>query len=199
MSLIQNEVVMNELSPDYIALISSTVTVIVTAIVTLLAVWLTNHLNFKHLERKLNFESDEKKMFLIRQRAEELYELADKWLLGLSIHHLNLYAVMQNKINYNEYLQLTIENGKSSDSNFGRLEMILHLYFPELITKYSEVVKVRDTINIIARDFKAFYESKNELNESFIKPFNDEGNNLDKVGSNFKDSIVEYIKTIESK
>jgi hypothetical protein len=184
---------MDELNSGYIALISS----VATATVTLLAVWITNSFNAKQLKRQLNFESEEKKLALIGQRAEELYEITDKWLLSLGVAHLNLYAVKLNKIDYNQYLELTIEQGESSNSSIGRLDMILHLYFPPLVPQYKEIKQVRSNINKIAGDFKIFYQSGNTNNETFIKSFLEAGDKLDKVGDSFKASIVNHVQQLK--
>ena len=184
---------MDELNSGYIALISS----IVTATVTLLTVWITNSFNAKQLKRQLNFEAEEKKLALIGKRAEELYEITDKWLLSLGIQHLNLYNVMLNKIDYNQYLELTIEQGASNNSSIGRLDMILHLYFPLLVPQYEEIIQVRSNINKIAGDFKIFYQSGNTNNEDFIKPFLEAGGKLDEVGDSFKASIVDYAQQLK--
>jgi len=111
----------------------------------------------------------EKNKQLKRERLEELHILISHWSNNLLGNGLNLLAVMQEKLDYNQYLDLIIE--KEVNYDFQRIEMILNIYASELDETHNKLLELRGELNDIAIKYKHQYESGNFDGEIFIKPY----------------------------
>lgn len=76
----------------------------------------------KHLKYQLNHEKEMLEQYLRRERYEELYVLVEHWLNGLFGVFLNLYLVMQGKIDYNTHLDYVTESAGSTKHDLQRQE-----------------------------------------------------------------------------
>lgn len=177
---------MSDLATVLIALAAA----IVTGGTALLGVYLTNRANTERLKNQLDHDTLEKSRVLKRERAEELYELTDEWLRGLFFNYLNLSFVMQGKFDYNQYLDQIIKHGNSNKSNFTRLEMILRIYFSNLVSTYEEVTRYRTIINDIAAKHKRAYEKGDFDGGRFLESFTSAQLKLEEAGDNLKDEIA---------
>ena len=91
------------------------------------------------LEHETRQRGDE----IFRSRGEELYELTDKWLNMLAGYYLHRSRVMQSNITYNQCLDLDIKMGKDGQGNFGRIEMLIDVYFPSTRLAYDKIIDGR--------------------------------------------------------
>jgi len=165
-------------------------TALITGSVALLGVYLTNRANTKRLKLQLEHESIEKNKNSTRIKAEELYELTDKWLKHLFIINFNFTLVMQEKLDYNQYLDLIVDTGKTDKGNFTRLEMLLHIYFNELTPFYKKVTDKRTELNEISIIYKHEYEKGHTNGKHHIKPFIKIQQELEAYGELFKKEIA---------
>lgn len=86
--------------------------VLVGAIISIFGIWLTNRSNSNQLRMQLLHEKESHENAIKRERLEELYVLVGHWLIGLSGHYISLSMVMQGKLNYNQHLDLMINDGE---------------------------------------------------------------------------------------
>ena len=171
---------------------TSTVTVVtalITGSVALIGVYLTNYNNTKRLKLELEYNQTEKNRSNMIDKIEELYNLSDKWLKNIFMNYNNLILVLEGKLHYNEYLDLII-NRKGDDLNFSRLEMLLHMYFNNLIPFYKEVANLRDIGNDISHKYKLEYENGNFDSREFIQPFLKIQKDIINSGEVFKQEII---------
>ena len=125
------------------------VTAVITATVTLLAVFLTNRDNTNRLLLQLEHERNTKRDTLHREKLEELYMLAVKYTKALGSHCLPYMSVMEGKLDYNQALDLTIESGNKETFDFDRLQMLIDVYFLKLRESFKQLIDVRDKMNEI--------------------------------------------------
>jgi hypothetical protein len=79
-----------------------------------------------------------------REKLEELFLAHTGFLRQLDMGWFPYFATMKGEIEYNQALDLTIERGSNEEKHFERVEMLVTLYFPELLSGLSELVAIRD-------------------------------------------------------
>lgn len=176
----------------YIAVISP----IITAIVTLSAVFLTNRGNTNRLLLQLKHERKSKRDDLYRTKLEDLYILIVKYIKLLGSHYLPYLKVMEGELNYNQALDLTIESGSRDMLDFDRLQMLIDIYFPHLQESLNKLLEVRDDLNKIMNAHKNEYKQGNLDGRKFIKSTLEALDQLDKTGDRLKKEIIAKEKAI---
>ena len=182
----------NQEIPLYIALTSTTLAVLGT----LLGVHFTNKASLARSKFQLEQASSQRKELLLRERGEELYELADKWLLRMSCYYLELHSVMQGKITYNEALDMQIEAGKIKVFNFGRIEMLIDVYFPETRNDYDKLIKMREDLNDIVAIHKQAYKRGDTDGTRFIDSFVKGQLDFVTMGEKFKTQVIKGVQAL---
>lgn len=168
--------------------------VIVGAVISIFGVWLTNRSSIRQLKIQQEHEKAIKADALKREKLEELYILVDKWLSGIFGHYLKLTLVMRGEIDYNQYLDQVIEQGKNKSIDFSRLGMIVDIYGNELQPSYKEIMKSRDELNIIEAEHKRAYKAGDLDGRKYLKPYTDAQNKLCELTESFKKKIAEHAK-----
>ena len=100
----------------------------------------------------------EKEKQLKRERLEELHIGFSKWVNYVVSNEMTLLAVMNNKLTFNQYLDLKID--KKTDFDAQRNEMILKVYIKSLISLHEEVRDQLEYLNHIESQYKRDYEKK---------------------------------------
>lgn len=155
--------------------------VIIGAVLSTFGVWLTNRAGLKQLQIQLGHQKAEDKISIKRERLEELYILTDKWLGVFTNQYLRLSLVMKGQIDYNQYLDMVIEEGKSSQAEFVRLKMILDIYGQELKNDFKLIFDCREEINNLISKHKERY--RNGVNDpSYLEPFTTKSLEIVKLG-----------------
>jgi hypothetical protein len=164
--------------------------------VALVSIFLTNRSNTTRLKVQLDHESQQRKIELLRSRGEELYELSDKWLKMFAGYYLRRLAVMQNKLTYKECFDLDIEGENGKSDYYGRIKMLVDVYFPSMQTAYDKINKNRDELNKIETSFRKVYENNNFDASSFIKPYVYHQQSIEQAGEEFKRLLLENIRVL---
>tara|TARA_B100000029_G_scaffold57889_1_gene52273 strand:- start:593 stop:1123 length:531 start_codon:yes stop_codon:yes gene_type:complete len=174
-------------------------TAIITALAALSAVFLTNYQNIKRLEKEHELRSKNDKQKLLTERGEELYELLDKWLDEFTYDYLRLNLLLKNEITYDQYHERVISEGSKGIPNFGRIEILVYLYFPDILDNYNKLLTIRKERNRVVFSHKRNYNNRNMDGTKFIKPLEKLHLDLDKAGENLKEKIVEAVKSLENR
>jgi hypothetical protein len=168
--------------------------VVVGAVISIFGVWLTNRSSIKQLNIQLEHEKSTRADALKREKLEELYILVDKWLDGIFNHYLKLTLVMRGEIDYNQYLDQVIEEGKKNTVDFSRLGMIVDIYAHELQSSYKKIMEARSEINKISAAHKRAYKAGDFNGEKYLKPYTDAQIKLEELTELFKKNIAEHAK-----
>jgi len=184
------------MADQYITTMTALASAVVGGAVALLAVFLTNRSNTARLVLQLDHESRQRKADLLRDRGEELYELTDKWLRKFAGYYLRRTFVMQGKLTYNQCLDLDIQEGKEESINFGRIEMLIDVYFPTTRAAYDAIIGGRTDLNKVAAAHKRAYESGETDGTRFITPFVQCQQSIEKGGESFKLQVLECIRAV---
>jgi hypothetical protein len=183
--------------PDqYVTMLTALTSAVAGGAVALLGVFLTNRSSTARLKVQLEHELRQRTTDLLRGRGEELYELTDKWLITFAKNYLSLSAVMQNKITYNQHYDLTIEEGKKSFQEYGRIEMLIDVYFPSTRPAYDKIIEARDELNNVINAHKRSYKNGDIDGYKFLKPFIQSQKSIEQAGVVFKMQILESIRHI---
>ena len=162
--------------------------VLITAISTLLAVFITNYFNMKSLERNLKFQLQLKNNELRLNKLENVYELFEKWNTYFAIHYLNYLYFHNKKITQSDLFELILDPKVSHSGDFQKLITLLNIYFPELKDEYEIVNKARsEVVTYMNVDKETNVEDFVKVQESF-----------EEVAMNFKKQISELAKNMKN-
>lgn len=126
---------MNEQTPILIPILAS----VITGLVALLAVFITNRFNLEKLRLEHAIDSDKTKSEVLRDRGEELYVGLSQWIEETSKIHLGLAGVMTGNYGYKEFLVEVEKTNEKLSLGLSRLEMIVNIYFPEVANEYTDL------------------------------------------------------------
>lgn len=163
--------------------------VLLGSLLTTLGVWLTNRANAKQQKWQLAHDKELYRQKVKKEKLEELYVMAGHWLSGILSNYMVLSYVMKDELDYNQYLDQTINNKPSSAYDFRRLEMLLDMYGNEVMDKYQSVINAREVANKIMLDHKIAYKN-GESGKRFLKPFLEAQESLDREGELLKKAIA---------
>jgi hypothetical protein len=162
-----------------------------TAVVTLTAVHLTNRGQERRLSIALDRKQRTKKSALTREKGEELYLLAGGWLDSLASNYLRKSMVMQGKLTWSEYQDLTLQATALVD--FNRLCMLINVYFKDLKPPFDAVLAARSVLNAVDIQHHRSYEAGDPDGTRFLIPYVAAQKALEAAGEGFKQRIAEQI------
>jgi len=136
---------------------------IVTAICTIIGV-IIGGLFSNIIPHFLKVRSDYK--IFRKNKLEDLYNDLCNWSnTAFYMLILNFYLVFRKEIDWNEYLDKTIEAKVSDKIQFFKSEIIVNLYFQELITDLTNLTEsIHDISRLINSDIKKTYLSGTDIN-----------------------------------
>jgi hypothetical protein len=179
--------------PD--SLYTPIITAIITATVTLLAVYLANRGNANRLSLQLQHERDTRRDALYREKLEELYVLVQQYTTLLQSESLPYVRVMEGELDYNQALDMTIKTmGQDRLPDFNRLPMLVDLYFPQIRGTLKQLLDTRDSMNKIRAAHKSEYKKGNLDGRMFVKPMVAALDRIEEVGEMLKSEITSLEK-----
>lgn len=163
--------------------------VIIGAVISIVGTWLTSKTSIRELRIQLEHDKSSKANALKMEKLEELYVLFDNWVNGMFGHYLKLTLVMRGDIDYNQYLDRVIEDGKEGVVDFSRLRMLVDIHGPSLQPSYEKIMHIRETLNEISKAHKHAYKSGDTNGTKYLKPYADAQLMLEELGEEFKREI----------
>ena len=133
---------------------------------------ITNYWTDKRQRVQHAFDRTAKKDDIIRSRAEELYELFDKFryknlmvFVALNAEILNLLEQTTFPVTAfnSDFLQQALKKIEEDDQYYGRQKMIVNAYFPELKSKYQEYKIAASSMSTTMSNFLSQYVQGNKL------------------------------------
>ena len=125
-----------------------------------------------------------------RQKLEELYEDLNRWInTAFGIHVLNFNLVLMKEKDWNWYLDQIIDSDIDKEIKFFKSEIIINLYFKELIADFIHVTEaIQDLNSTINKELKETYLAGRDMN--IFKPvFDTKVNTMITLAGKFKDHI----------
>jgi len=113
----------------------------------------------------------------------------------MSTHLLDHYTV-QGKLDYNQCLDLGIEDGKALAHNFGRIKMLIDVYFPDARAAYDETIKCRDDLNKVAIAHKHAYECGQTDGQGFPERFLETQYAIETNGDRLKETVLQIVRAL---
>jgi len=141
-------------------------------------------------------EKSANKSFL-KNKLELLYSDINLWLnKGFCAFIVNFNLVFDKVIDWNKYLDIINDSNISKDVDFFKIEIIVHLYFKELKTDFSNLTLAFQDLNrYINNEIKKIYLSGNDI--SLLKDnYNAKVKNVTLLAEKLKDSIKNIAKKI---
>jgi hypothetical protein len=135
----------------------------------LFTLYLTNRFNVAQFMRQRNQDTQVRHEAILRERTEELYVLLQEYRNLLGRTNISYLHVMEGKLDYNQALELVIQQNKD-DIQFHRIQMLIDIYFPQHATAFAKLLDCRDEINDILAAHKRAYKS-GESGKPFVNPF----------------------------
>jgi hypothetical protein len=104
---------------------------------------------------RLNSRRDARR--LRRTKLEEFYSAHSAFIRQLSADWLLHMKVMRNEISYNDALDIIVNRDKMADPPFERAEILVALYFPELVGQFQQLLELRDEAATVINSHKQVY------------------------------------------
>jgi len=100
-----------------------------------------------------------------KNKLEELYYDINNWInFSFSIPIINFYLVFKKVIDWNGYLDKLIESEPGKHTKFFKSEIILNLYFKELIPDFNKLTESFQNVNrFINNEIKTVYLAGGEI------------------------------------
>ena len=127
-----------------------------------------------------------------RDKLEELYIIVGNWSTALLGNSLTFLAVLNARIEYPKYSELTA-NMTTSKYDFNRLEMILNIYAINLKPLYKEVLEARSKINTIQGKYINQYRHGDSNGKHFVNEYTDAQNNFENLTKLLKQEIANLV------
>ena len=117
-----------------------------TAISTLLGVFLTNNSSARRTALELKHARNERLRDLFFSKLEDLYILFSQWDDSLTEIHNNRVALISGNPRYRDGVGkpldgIILDEGSDVKIARNRIEMLIHLYFPQLFGDYVKVLE----------------------------------------------------------
>jgi len=154
----------------------------------LLGSWLSSRSSGRQQHARFEHEKLMRRHELRLTRLEELYSLTEKWGNVVVSHHVLYRKVMDDKLSYNQALDIQIDN---SNSHFDPCRMITlaQLYFHESHEAFTRMFQARDHAAKIQNSFKEQYKKDG-------RPSRKHSNQLTDVLGEFNDALEHYKKEL---
>jgi hypothetical protein len=182
------------MSESYVTLITTLTSAGVGGAVALVSVYLTNKGNTVRQDAQLAHQAKIGHAELLRDRGEELYELIDTWLNGLFGSYMIKASIMQGKLTYNEGLDIELKNGKANSGNYGRIQMLIDVYFPAVREQCDRVLSLREATNKHVILHKRAYERGETDGTAFLKAFTTDQLSLEAAAEKLKEAVIEQVR-----
>jgi hypothetical protein len=163
-------------------------TAFITAFATLSGVFLSNQSQKERYELQINNEKSLKNNELLREKLEELYLLFNAWSTHIEIVYINQTRGMAGDLDHEAVLDLEIQIGKEVTDNFGRIKMLIDLYFPNLRDEYNIVDQAKSSANEIMLEYRNNCFDEKYDGKRFVqvflsrqREFSETANNLQKL------------------
>jgi hypothetical protein len=131
-----------------------------------------------------------------RKKLEELYIAVHTYCNKLFTANIMWPRVMRGEIDYNQGLDIFIENNSEKDNSADTAVMLINIYFPELRPALDLILRRRDQINRITSDFKRTYQ-RGEPCESFLGPLLGELSAIDTDEKRLTDELFRISQAVK--
>lgn len=190
------EIIFNFLSKVPSEALVGLVGVMLGAVISIFGVWITNRSCISQLRIQLEHEKNTTESTLQREKLEELYLLLDKWLNALFGQSRTLLLVMKGDLDYNQHLDIIIEDDKEKSVDFGRLRMIANIYGHALQPSYQKIINAKTVLNKIEDAHMHSYKIGDIDGRIYIKSYTDARNTLENLTLSFMKEVADHIKLI---
>jgi nucleoside phosphorylase len=135
---------------------------------------------------------------IIPSNLEELYVLVKKWIQNILMCYLDETAIMAGELDSKSALDFAIARQENNSFDFGRIEMLIDLYFPRLKADYLHVIKIRGIANKIMLEHRKRHSSGCTDGRKFITSFLEAQRNFEEEGNKFIEIITELFHSTDS-
>ncbi|TGK41154.1 hypothetical protein [Leptospira andrefontaineae] len=160
------------------------------SIISLMVTFINNISNNNRLKLQYSFEEKKEKKKSIQAHYEELYLQSSKYLNGLNSSFFVYYSLLQNKITYDQANDEIIRELSEAKYDPHKVQMLLRLYFPELLESFEKVMRARDEINELLVQHKLEYRSGRVDGSKYLDSFTAMHDFLDQEIDSYLSAII---------
>ena len=126
-----------------------------------------------------------------RKKIEELFLALQEWCVAFLAHHITWPRVMMGEMDYNQALDIHLENPPKSQGKIETVTMLVNLYLPELRPEFEAILKARDDVNTIQGQFRKAYKEigPHASHRQFVKPFDDRMTQFEQAQQRFNTAL----------
>ena len=115
----------------------------ITALSTLCAVLITSRFNLKLARINIDAQTQQKNKERKIQKMEDMYLLFEKWETNLSMVYITYLRCYCGKLDYQSVIDLTKDSTMLAPGDFQKLNMLMNVHFPEIVSEYKKVDDAR--------------------------------------------------------
>ena len=132
-----------------------------------------------------------------RKKIEELFLALQAWCVTFIAHHVVWPRVMMGEMDYNQALDIQLENPPKSQGKIETVTMLVNLYLPALRPQLQAILKARDEVNKIHAQFRKTYKNigPHLSHEKLVRPFNDAMTQFEQAQEQFNTALFKAAKS----
>jgi hypothetical protein len=181
---------------DFLAIFNSVSPAVAGAAAALIGVWLTNVGNDNRAHLQAKTEREKERRNILRERGDELYQHAYRWAAQLRSDTLIWHGAMVGQYGVNEALDMEIAEFNDRKFDYGRIEMLVDVYFPEARAQLDSLLQHRDERSRYINAFKRSYKAGDLDGRTFAKQLMDSVAAFEGEFKGFARIIVESMRAL---
>ena len=119
----------------------------ITAIATLLGVFIASYFNQKNNEKVLDKNIKQEKIKILLGKVEEIYDHFYLWETSITATQMAHYSYYSGVYSQKQlYEQIGTNDNKGSGNSFRKVQSLSDIYFPEISVAFKDVLASRDVL-----------------------------------------------------
>lgn len=181
---------------EYLSLANAVITGVIATFSSFLAVWATNHGNNRRTLMQHENELAKERMNLTRERGEEIYQHADEWQRNVGANSLIWLGAMGGSYTASQALDMEIKRNSGISYDFGRLEMLVDVYFPTTRDSLSVALNECHICSEIISHFKKANRMGLHEEEDFPARLRSRVQKFERAYGVFRSAIVDQLRRV---
>jgi hypothetical protein len=168
---------------------------VITGLVALATVYLTNRGTSNRLLSQLSYETLRARNDMLRTKGEAIFELVAAWGQNFAAQCVAIQSVMKGQISYNDALDIQANEVKRIDHD--RMQMMISAYFPVLQKELDRVLALRSAVTTLQTLHRENYRRGETDGSALLRPYTEANLELAKSIESLKQSTVLQIRAIK--
>jgi hypothetical protein len=181
---------------NFLTIFNSVSPAVTGAAAALIGVWLTNTGHDKRAGLQAKTELEKERRTILRACGDELYRHTYGWGAQLRSNTLIWHGAMVGQYGVNEALDMETADFNRRNFDYGRIGMLVDVYFPEARTQLDSLLHHRDDRSKCINAFKRSYKAGDGDGRAFATQLMDSVAAYETAFNKFVQTIVETMRAL---